>query len=69
MIGTQALCGDPVDNDKLLAVLASVDDDLLDVIAAGFVIEGIEQSTPPVDRHDLVITRHRGAGTTISANI
>ncbi len=36
---------------------------------AGFVIEGVEERTLPVDRHDLVITRHRGAGTTNPANI
>lgn len=35
---------------------------------AGFVIEGVEEPTLPVDRHDLVITRHRGAGTTTPAN-
>ncbi|AKN16976.1 biotin synthase [Mycobacterium haemophilum DSM 44634] len=33
-ITTKALRGDPVDRDELLAVLASTDDDLLDVIAA-----------------------------------
>ena len=31
---------------------------------AGFVIEGLEEPALPVDRRDLVIARHRGAGTT-----
>jgi biotin synthase len=35
---------------------------------AGFVIEGVEEPTLPVDRHHLVITRQRGAGTTTPAN-
>lgn len=35
---------------------------------AGFVIEGLEQQTLPAHRHDLVITRHRGTGTTAPAN-
>ena len=34
---------------------------------AGFVIEGADQPTLPVHRHDLV-TRHRGAGTTTPVN-
>ena len=43
-------------------------DDRAMIADAGFVIEGLDQPTLPVDRHDLVITRHRGAGTTTSAN-
>jgi biotin synthase len=35
---------------------------------AGFVIEGLDQPTLPTHRHDLVITRNRGAGTTTPAN-
>jgi biotin synthase len=31
---------------------------------AGFAIEGADQPTLPDHHHDLVITRHRGAGTT-----
>jgi biotin synthase len=30
---------------------------------AGFVIEGLDQPTLPAHRHDLVVTRHRGAGS------
>lgn len=43
-------------------------DDRAMIADAGFVIEGLEESTLPVDRHDLVITRRRGAGTTSPAN-
>jgi biotin synthase len=35
---------------------------------AGFVIEDLDQPTLPAHRHDLVITRHRGAGTNTPAN-
>ena len=35
---------------------------------AGFVIEGIGEPALPASRHDLVVTRHRGAGTTTPAN-
>lgn len=35
---------------------------------AGFVIEGADQPTLPDHHHDLVITRHSGAGTTTPVN-
>lgn len=35
---------------------------------AGFVIEGAEDTTLPAHRHDLLVTRHRGAGSTEPAN-
>jgi biotin synthase len=35
---------------------------------AGFVIEGLDQPTQATHHRDLVITRHRGAGTTTPAN-
>ncbi|MEE6140667.1 biotin synthase BioB [Mycobacterium sp. 050128] len=35
---------------------------------AGFVIEGLDEPTLPVERHDLVLARRRGAGTTTPAN-
>lgn len=35
---------------------------------AGFVIEGFDQPTQAAHHRDLVITRHRGAGTTTPAN-
>jgi biotin synthase len=35
---------------------------------AGFLIEGADQTTLPAHRHDLVITRRRGAGGTAPAN-
>jgi biotin synthase len=35
---------------------------------AGFVVEGPEQTTLPAHRHDLVVARRRGAGTTAPAN-
>lgn len=43
-------------------------DDRALIADAGFVIEGLEEPTLPVERHDLVITRHRGPGTTTPAN-
>lgn len=43
-------------------------DDRAMISDAGFVIEGVEEPTQPVDRHDLVVTRHRGVGTTTPAN-
>lgn len=43
-------------------------DDRAMIADAGFVIEGLEEPAPPVERHDLVITRQRGAGTTTPAN-
>lgn len=43
-------------------------DDRAMIADAGFVIEGLEEPTLPVERHDLVITRQRGAGTTTPAN-
>lgn len=43
-------------------------DDRAMIADAGFVIEGLEEPALPVDRHDLVITRQRGAGTTTPAN-
>ncbi|MCV7381764.1 biotin synthase BioB [Mycobacterium alsense] len=43
-------------------------DDRAMIADAGFVIEGLDEPTLPVDRHDLVITRHRGTGTTVPAN-
>jgi biotin synthase len=35
---------------------------------AGFVIEGFDHPTQAAHHRDLVITRHRGAGTTTPAN-
>lgn len=43
-------------------------DDRAMIADAGFLIEGLEEPTLPVERHDLVIARHRGAGTTTPAN-
>jgi biotin synthase len=43
-------------------------DDRAMIADAGFVIEGLEEPTLPVDRHHLVLTRRRGAGTTTPAN-
>jgi len=42
----------------------------LEMIAdAGFVVEGLEETTLPEARHDLVTIRRRGPGTAIPANI
>lgn len=43
-------------------------DDRAMIADSGFVIEGVDAPTPPDHRRDLVITRHRGAGTTRPAN-
>jgi biotin synthase len=43
-------------------------DDRAMIADAGFVIEGAGEPTLPGERHDLVVTRHRGAGTTAAAN-
>lgn len=43
-------------------------DDRAMIADAGFVIEGLEERTLPVDRRGLVVTRRRGAGTTSPAN-
>lgn len=43
-------------------------DDRAMIADAGFTIEGADEPSPPKDRRDLVITRHRGAGTTTPAN-
>jgi biotin synthase len=48
--------GQPGENDRAM------------IADAGFVIEGTDEPTLPSQRHDLVITRHRGAGTTETAN-
>jgi biotin synthase len=38
------------------------------IVDAGFSIEGADQATLPAHRHDLVITRHRGAGSAAPSN-
>ena len=43
-------------------------DDRAMIADAGFVIEGADDPTLPDHRRDLVITRHRGAGTSAAAN-
>ena len=43
-------------------------DDRALIADAGFVIEGTDEPTLPGQRHDLVVTRHRGAGTSAAAN-
>ncbi|TDW79258.1 biotin synthase BioB [Kribbella sp. VKM Ac-2566] len=43
-------------------------DDLQLIADAGFTIEGLEQATMPVARHDLVTLRHRGAGSAAPAD-
>jgi biotin synthase len=43
-------------------------DDRSMIADAGFVIEGVDEPTLPAERHDLVVTRHRGAGTSAAAN-
>jgi biotin synthase len=43
-------------------------DDRAMIADAGFVIEGVTEPTVHDHHHDLVITRHRGAGTTAPAN-
>jgi biotin synthase len=43
-------------------------DDRAMIADAGFVIEGVDEPTLPAERHDLVVTRHRGAGTAAAAN-
>jgi biotin synthase len=43
-------------------------DDRAMIADAGFVIEGVDEPTLPSERHDLVVTRHRGAGTSAAAN-
>lgn len=43
-------------------------DDRAMIADGGFVIEGVDERTLPGERHDLVVTRHRGAGTTAAAN-
>jgi biotin synthase len=43
-------------------------DDRAMIADAGFVIEGVDEPTLPAARHDLVVTRHRGAGTSAAAN-
>jgi biotin synthase len=43
-------------------------DDRAMIADAGFVIEGADEPTLPEQRRDLVITRHRGTGTTAPAN-
>jgi biotin synthase len=43
-------------------------DDRAMIADAGFVIEGVDEPTLPGERHDLVVTRHRGAGTSAAAN-
>jgi biotin synthase len=43
-------------------------DDRAMIADAGFVIEGADEPTLPAERHDLVVTRRRGAGTSAAAN-
>jgi biotin synthase len=43
-------------------------DDRTMIADAGFLIEGLDETTLPVDHRDLVVTRRRGAGTNIPAN-
>jgi len=43
-------------------------DDRAMIADAGFTVEGADEPTLPDHRRDLVITRHRGAGTTTPAN-
>ena len=43
-------------------------DDRTMITDAGFVIEGADEPTLPAHRHDMVIARHRGAGSNIPAN-
>ncbi len=43
-------------------------DDRAMIADAGLVIEGVDEPTLPAERHDLVVTRHRGAGTAAAAN-
>ena len=43
-------------------------DDRAMIADAGFVIEGADEPTLPGKRHDLVVTRQRGAGTSAAAN-
>jgi biotin synthase len=43
-------------------------DDLQLIADAGFTIEGLDETTLPRARHDLVTLRHRGAGTNAPAN-
>ncbi|MEE3751891.1 biotin synthase BioB [Mycobacterium intracellulare] len=54
--------------DYLTSQGQSGQDDRTMIADAAFVIEGLDEPTLPVDRHDLVITRQRGAGTTTPAN-
>jgi biotin synthase len=43
-------------------------DDRAMIADVGFVIEGADEPTLPAERHNLVVTRHRGAGTSAAAN-
>ena len=43
-------------------------DDRAMITDAGFTVEGVDEPSLPEHRRDLVITRHRGAGTTTPAN-
>ena len=43
-------------------------DDLQLIADAGFTVEGVDEPSLPSARHDLVVLRHRGAGTSTAAN-
>ncbi|WP_241999303.1 hypothetical protein [Kribbella sp. VKM Ac-2569] len=51
-----------------MQVLAPGGDDLRLIADAGFTIEGLEEATLLVARHDLVTLRHRGAGSAAPAD-
>lgn len=44
-------------------------DDRAMIADAGFVIEGVDEPTLPAHRHDMVVARRRGAGTSAAANL
>lgn len=54
--------------DYLTSQGQSGSDDRALIADAGFTIEGVGEPTLPEHRRDLVITRHRGTGTTSPAN-
>jgi biotin synthase len=54
--------------DYLTSEGQAAQDDRAMIADAGFVIEGVDEPTLPAERHDLVVTRHRGAGTSAAAN-
>jgi biotin synthase len=54
--------------DYLTSQGQSGQDDRAMIADAGFVIEGVDEPTLPPERHNLVVTRRRGAGTATPAN-